>query len=323
MTTGITSGLVPAYATLAANVFALTALFGALSKAASLRLLEQSLVRVGNTAGQNLKYVSQGLRDITSNAISAEASMRSVALATSAGFSTAQLENLTKVAKGASAALGRDMTDAMDRLVRGTAKLEPEILDELGIMVRLDDATETYATTLGKTAKELTQYERRMAFLNATNEQGLQKFGALADSVEVNPYDKLAATFANLQKTVVIAAAVAGPLATVLINVPYLIFGAIGLLMKPVLTTILPGLGNVVASTEQIAVAAKKSFNDATIEAEKYKKSLMSRKMVDPASAQKGVAKSMKGVSTAPGSLAARAQAGKQLNNRQIDSLFN
>ena len=54
MTTGITGGLVPAYATLAANVFALTALFGALSKAASLRLLEEGLLRVGNAAGTNL-----------------------------------------------------------------------------------------------------------------------------------------------------------------------------------------------------------------------------------------------------------------------------
>ena len=203
MTTGITGGLVPAYATLAANVFALTALFGALSKAASLRILEEGLLRVGNAAGANLKHVAQGLRDITGAAISTEASMRSVALAVSSGFSTEQLASLTKVAKGASIALGRDMTDAMDRLVRGTAKLEPEILDELGIMVRLDDATEAYAITLNKSATDLSQYERRMAFLNATNEQGLKKFGALADSVDVNPYDKLSATFTDLSNTMI------------------------------------------------------------------------------------------------------------------------
>ena len=100
MTTGITGGLVPAYATLAANVFALTALFGALSKAASLRILEEGLLRVGNAAGANLKHVAQGLRDITGAAISTEASMRSVALAVSSGFSTEQLASLTKVAKG-------------------------------------------------------------------------------------------------------------------------------------------------------------------------------------------------------------------------------
>lgn len=259
MTTGITSGLVPAYATLAANVFALTALFGALSKAASLRLLEQSLVRVGNTAGQNLKYVSQGLRDITSNAISAEASMRSVALATSAGFSTAQLENLTKVAKGASAALGRDMTDAMDRLVRGTAKLEPEILDELGIMVRLDDATESWATTLGKTAKELTQYERRMAFVNATNEQGLKKFGALADSVEVNPYDKLAATFANLQKTVISFLNIAvEPFVKFFSRNQWALFGVVAMFASTLIKTITPAIADTAKAARTMASSTQK-----------------------------------------------------------------
>ena len=49
----------------------------------------------------------------------------------------------TRVARGASLALGRDLADALDRLTRGAIKLEPEILDELGIMVRLDDAVET------------------------------------------------------------------------------------------------------------------------------------------------------------------------------------
>ena len=61
--------------------------------------------------------------------------MRNMALGVSAGFSTEQMEGLTKVARGASIALGRDMADAIDRLTRGAAKLEPEILDELGIMV--------------------------------------------------------------------------------------------------------------------------------------------------------------------------------------------
>ena len=56
-------------------------------------------------------------------------------------------------------ALGRDLGDAFDRLVRGAAKLEPEILDELGIMVRLDDAVQQYATELGKSANELTSFE--------------------------------------------------------------------------------------------------------------------------------------------------------------------
>ena len=48
------NGLVGAYATLAANVFALTAAFGALSRASALQQLEKALVATGNAAGANL-----------------------------------------------------------------------------------------------------------------------------------------------------------------------------------------------------------------------------------------------------------------------------
>ena len=259
MTTGISGGLVPAYATLAANVFALTALFGALSRAASLRLLEEGLLRVGNAAGTNLSVVSQKLKEITGNAISTESSMRSVALATSAGFSTKQLEDLTRVARGASVALGRDMSDAMDRLVRGTAKLEPEILDELGIMVRLDDATAEYAITLGKSVKDLTQYERRMAFLTATNDQGLKKFGELAESVSVNPYDKLAASFKNLSNIMInILNYVIEPLVNILSSNPVALMAAVTMFAGTLVKQIVPAITASADAARKMASATSK-----------------------------------------------------------------
>lgn len=194
----IGSGIVPAYATLAANIFAITAAFGALQRAAQFEQLQAGLEYTGEVAGVSLTRVAEGLREITGAAVSTREAMSTVALGVSAGFSSEQLEGLTTVAKGASLALGRDMEDALSRLARGAAKLEPEILDELGIMVRLDDATETYAATLGKTAAELSQFERRQAFVNAIIEQGTTKFGDLAAEVEANPYDQLASAFKTL-----------------------------------------------------------------------------------------------------------------------------
>ena len=195
------SGLVGAYATLAANVFAATAAFNTLRDAAQFEQVVAGLEAVGSAAGRNLTFAAQKLQEVSGHALSADASMRVMALGVSSGFSTDQMERLTVVAKGASAALGRNLTDALDRLTRGTAKLEPEILDELGIMVRLDDATREYATQIGKTADELTEFERKQAFLNATLEQGEKKFGALAETLDPNPYDQLAASMSNLLKT--------------------------------------------------------------------------------------------------------------------------
>jgi hypothetical protein len=197
---GGSSGLVGAYATLAANLFAASAAFNALQKAAQLEGVVAALEDVGAAAGRNLGAAAERLREVSGQAISADQSLRAMSLGVSSGFSTEQMEGLTKVARGASIALGRDLGDALDRLTRGTAKLEPEILDELGIMVRLDDATAEYAATIGKSVNDLSQYERRQAFLNATLEQGTKKFGELAETVDVNPYDKLAATLGDTAK---------------------------------------------------------------------------------------------------------------------------
>ena len=200
---GGSSSLVGAYATLAAHVFAVTAAFGVLSRNAGFKQLEQGITFTGRAAGINLPVIADNLKKITDGAISTADAMKAVAIGTSAGFSTSQLEGLTRVAKGASLALGRDMTDAMDRLIRGAAKLEPEILDELGIMVRLDKTAADFGATIGKNAEQLSVFEKRMAFTNAIIKQGEEKFGALNSVIEVNPYSKLASQFDTLIKAVI------------------------------------------------------------------------------------------------------------------------
>ena len=196
----INGGIVPAYAVLAANIFALTAAFNALRREAQIEDLAKGLQFVGNVAGQNLQEIAKGIKELTGSAVSMEEAMRTTAIGIAAGFRSDQMQELTKVAKGASIALGRDLGDALSRLTRGVAKLEPEILDELGILVRLDDAAQVYADRLGVAATSLSQFQRQQAFLNATLEQGKQKYGDLAEVLDTNEYDKLSASVADLAK---------------------------------------------------------------------------------------------------------------------------
>ena len=195
------NGLVAAYATLAASVFAVTALFGVLQRAAAVQQLEQGLTAMGQAGGIAMKSLSNGLKEATGNAIALEEAMRSTSMVIGAGFDSSTLERLGTVARNASIALGRDTADSLARLTRGAVKLEPELLDELGIMVRLDEATQEYAKGIGKTANALTSFEKRQAFMNAVLEEGEKKYKALNGSVETNPYDQLAAAFADLTKS--------------------------------------------------------------------------------------------------------------------------
>lgn len=263
MSGGITGGLVPAYATLAANVFALSAAFGLLSRNDAIGKLNEGLIFTGNAAGKNLTMVADKLKDITDNAISAEAAMRATAVGVSAGFSEGQLESLTKVAKGASLALGRDMGDAMDRLIRGAAKLEPEILDELGIMVRLDDATKKYADSVNKNVKELTQFERRMAFTNAVIADGTSKFQDIAREIEASPYSQLSAAFSDLTKTgVQFLNKFLTPLISFLANNSTALATVILALGASISSTLLSSLGEMAAGS---AAAAKQTANLAKV----------------------------------------------------------
>ena len=193
-------GLVGAYATLAANTFAVSAAFNALRSAQQAEMVLKGLEEQGARTGRSLTVASDRLREVVGFGISATESMSATALFTSGGFSTEELERLGKVAQNTSLALGRNLPDSLDRLIKGTTKLEPELLDELGIMTKLGDATSTYALQNNKSALSLSAFEKRQAFLNAVLAEGELKFGGLNDKIEVNPYDKLAASFDNLTK---------------------------------------------------------------------------------------------------------------------------
>ena len=201
MSQGMTGVLVPAYATVAANIFALTATFNALRQAADFEVMINSAEKMGEVTGASLITVGKELQQITGYAINLKDALDSATLATSAGFDTSTIKELTMVAKNASVALGRDLTDSMNRVFKGAIKAEPELLDELGIILRLDDASREYAASIGKTAKELTTFQKQQAVVNAVIEQGTKKFAQFAE-IDTNPYNKLAASFQDISKEI-------------------------------------------------------------------------------------------------------------------------
>lgn len=199
MTTGITSGLVPAYATLAANVFALTAAFNFFKRAADVQILEQSQIRYATSTGLGLQSITQGLREASGGMLGFREAAEAAAIGVAKGFSPAQLENLAAGAQRAAAALGRGFEDAFDRLIRGASKAEPELLDELGITLRLKTATENYARSLGVQADALTATQRSQAVLLETQRQLDDLFGT--GPAETNPFVVLQKTFEDLTRS--------------------------------------------------------------------------------------------------------------------------
>ena len=172
-------GLVAAYAGAAATVFALQAAFDALNKAARAETIIQGTKTLATEIGQSGPRILKEIKSITQGQIELSEAAQNINIALSAGFNTEQISRLTKVSLGASRALGRNLTDALQRVVRGAAKLEPELLDELGIFTRIDPAVNKYAQRLGVAASTLTDFERRQAFVNAVITEGERKFSAI------------------------------------------------------------------------------------------------------------------------------------------------
>ena len=242
---GSSSGLVGAYATLAANVFAVTAAFGALNRAAQVQQVIAGLDAMGNRMGTTLDVAASKLQKLTGFAISNEQAFRATAQIASSGLGAKAIQDLGQVATDTSFALGRSLPEALDRLTRGVVKLEPELLDELGIMTKLGETNQRLANSLGKSESALSSYEKRQGFLNAVVAEGTAKFGGLSDAAgNTKNLDRLAATFGNLTNDILtFINSGALPLAGLFSNKGFLLGGMI-LFASTISKQLLPGLSD-------------------------------------------------------------------------------
>lgn len=254
------SGIVGAYATLAANVFAVTAAFNALRSAARVEQVQVGLEAMSNRLGTTLSVAAQNLREISGMTLTTEQAFRSTAQIAAGGFGTKSISDLGKVARDTSFALGRDMTDSMDRLTRGVVKLEPELLDELGLMTKLGESSSTYAAKLNKSVDQLSNFEKRQGFLNAIVAEGTAKFGGLGEEAgNVKNLDRLAATFADLTKNIfTLVNKAALPLAGIFSSKGVLLGGML-LFASTISKQLLPGLSDLSIKSAKAAEALTKA----------------------------------------------------------------
>jgi hypothetical protein len=267
MARGISGSLVPAYATLAANIFALTAVFGFLRQAADYRVLQQGQAAYAAVTGVAYKTLTNTIIEATDAQITYADAAQAAAIGTAAGLSPEQLGKLGEAAKTVSIALGRDLTDSFNRLIRGTTKAEPELLDELGIVLRLETATKNYAAELGVAKESLNAFQRTQAVTNDVLGQVETKFAAINAIIEpeTNKINKLAKSFDDLMNTV--RDFVAGPaeaLAVFFSENLLAAVGALGLFVLPIIQSLLPAF-------DELAVGAKASLEKQSLALEQAK----------------------------------------------------
>jgi len=270
------AGLVGAYASLAAQLFAISAAFNFLKSAGDLKVLQQGQIAYASSTGIAMRVLANQIQEATNAQITFQDASQAAAIGTAAGLSQQQLKDLGTAAKDTSLILGRDVTDSFNRLVRGVTKAEPELLDELGVILRLNDANEKYAAKLGKSVSQLTQFEKSQAVANDVLEQTQEKYSNIIGSdTEVNQYAQLAKAFDDILISVKkVVDTIVGPFAKVLTETPMLGVAALGLLVKGPLAAMGFEFKNVTAASKEALEAQRKSYGQLKKNAEAAKLSV-------------------------------------------------
>lgn len=110
-----------------------------------------------------------------------------------------QLLEIAKAAAKLNPTLG-DTAFLYQSIATGIKRTSPLILDNLGIVVKIGEANEEYAKSLGKTAEQLSSVEQQQALLNAVLKSGdtiIRQVGGSTDSA-TDSFDRLSVQIETL-----------------------------------------------------------------------------------------------------------------------------
>ena len=111
-----------------------------------------------------------------------------------------EMAEMFDIAQRLGRALGRDTASSVESLVTGIGRQSRLMLDNIGIIVKSEEAYKAYAEEIGVSVDELSDADKKQAFLNATMESAREKIKSLGEEVLTNQdsYDKLKASSSNL-----------------------------------------------------------------------------------------------------------------------------
>ena len=94
-----------------------------------------------------------------------------------------EMAEMFDIAQRLGRALGKDTAQSVESLVTGIGRQSRLMLDNIGIIVKSEEAYDDYAEELGITAEQLSDAQKKQAFLQATMESAREKVKDLGDEV--------------------------------------------------------------------------------------------------------------------------------------------
>lgn len=202
-------------ATLAITVItALVAAFVALGQRGSTLVgLGESFDRLTASIGITSTALLQDLRTASAGTVADFELIRlaNVALAGAVGEFGQEfgekLPKLLEVARVQARATGQSVDFLFQSLITGIKRGSPLLIDNTGLVLKVEEANQKYAEAIGKTVSQLTAEEKQIALLNATLAAGEAAIASLGGAQETAA-DKIArgtATITNILDTLALA----------------------------------------------------------------------------------------------------------------------
>lgn len=186
---GAVMGAVSAYAAL--QVIQTSMAWG--EEAAKVRDVESAFESMAKSAGIDSVAMLEKMRAATNRTVTDLGLMQQANTAMMLGLPVERFDEMLSIARGAAISTGQSMEFMLQSMVTGLGRQSAQIIDNLGITLSAEKANEDYAASIGKTVAQLTEQERKQAFVNAALDIGaanLEKMGGLQKS-NVDGYQQM------------------------------------------------------------------------------------------------------------------------------------
>jgi hypothetical protein len=127
-----------------------------------------ALENLAASYGKSSSQIINDLKQVSAQTIDTRTIIEKAGTAMLLGIPADRLTKLMEIARASSRVTGNSISESFSDISLAVGRQSRMILDNLGIIVKVEDANKKYAASLGKVATELTEAERKEAFLNAT-----------------------------------------------------------------------------------------------------------------------------------------------------------
>ncbi len=146
--------------------------FDLINQGAKVKQQREAFDNLARSVNTNADDMIRKLKELSGETISSAQAMENASKAIILGLGSDQIPRMMEISRAAARAFGTDVNFMFESIVLGSARQSRLILDNLGVVIKMEEANRKFADSIDKTVNSLTEEEKKMAFLNEVMAQG-------------------------------------------------------------------------------------------------------------------------------------------------------